>query len=80
MLVALIVVASWALCVVVTTALCAAARRGDRQLDPGREAALVVPARSAPAIAPEVPVVRVGGDADADSARQPAGDLALQSG
>lgn len=75
MLVALIV-ASWALCLVVTTALCAAARRGDTQLDPGRKAALVVPAPCAP----EVSVVRVGGDAEMDRGPQAAADLALQSG
>jgi hypothetical protein len=80
MLVALIVIAFWGLCLLLTAALCAAARRGDKQVDPSLEAAFPVPAPSVPESTPEVSVVRVGADTDVARGPQTAADLALQSG
>ncbi len=85
MLAALIFVAAWMLCLVLATALCAAARRGDKQVDPGRERALTPPAASVPEVSalevtPEVSVGPLGGTAKADLDPQAGADLALQSG
>ncbi|HTZ65344.1 MAG TPA: hypothetical protein VMB51_14665 [Solirubrobacteraceae bacterium] len=74
----LIAVAFWAVCLLLVTALCAAARRGDRQPHPSRDAALAVPAPSAPEIAREVSVVRVDADATERRRPQPSADPALQ--
>jgi len=75
MVLALLVAASWGLCLLLTTALCAAARRGDTQPVSVSEPA-VTPPQAGP---PEMSVSRACGDGEADRSGQ-AADLALQSG